>query len=58
MHVQSALSQKIIVPSTEPPALEVKDLNFWYGPAQALKDIPLQIPPRRITAIIGPSGCG
>lgn len=58
MHVQSALSQKIIVPSTEPPALEVKGLNFWYGPAQALKDISLQIPPRRITAIIGPSGCG
>ena len=58
MHVQSALSQKIIVPSTEPPVLEVKDLNFWYGPAQALKDISLQIPPRRITAIIGPSGCG
>ncbi len=37
---------------------QVKDLNFWYGASQALKDITLDIPARRITAIIGPSGCG
>ncbi len=39
-------------------AFEVKDLKFWYGPTLALKDISLQIPARKITAIIGPSGCG
>jgi phosphate transport system ATP-binding protein len=39
-------------------AFEVKDLKFWYGPTLALRDISLQIPARKITAIIGPSGCG
>ena len=39
-------------------AFEVNRLNFWYGPALTLKDIALQVPARKITAIIGPSGCG
>jgi len=39
-------------------AFEVKDLKFWYGSTLALRDISLQIPARKITAIIGPSGCG
>ena len=39
-------------------AFEVNQLNFWYGPALTLKDIALQVPARKITAIIGPSGCG
>jgi phosphate transport system ATP-binding protein len=37
---------------------EVRDLNFYYGAAQALKDINLTLAERRITAFIGPSGCG
>ncbi len=45
-------------PSTEAPALAVKDLQAWYGGFQALKDINIQIAPRQITALIGPSGCG
>jgi phosphate transport system ATP-binding protein len=36
----------------------VKNLNVWYGGMHALKDISVEIPNRRITAIIGPSGCG
>jgi phosphate transport system ATP-binding protein len=39
-------------------AFEVTDLNFWYGPALALRDVSMQIPAHQITAIIGPSGCG
>jgi phosphate transport system ATP-binding protein len=39
-------------------AIEVKNLNVWYGQTPALKDINMQILNRRITAIIGPSGCG
>ena len=35
-----------------------KDLNFYYGPKQALFDINLTIPERKVTAFIGPSGCG
>lgn len=38
--------------------LEVEDLSFFYGKAQALKDVTFEIPEKRITAIIGPSGCG
>jgi phosphate transport system ATP-binding protein len=30
----------------------------WYGDFQALKDITLDIPARKVTALIGPSGCG
>ena len=38
--------------------INVQHLNFFYGPAQALFDISLQIPARQVTAFIGPSGCG
>jgi len=38
--------------------LQVRNLSVWYGDRQALKNISLDIPDRRITAIIGPSGCG
>ena len=36
----------------------VRDLNFFYGKAQALHDISLDIPEREVMAFIGPSGCG
>ena len=38
--------------------IESRDLNLWYGGAQALKDITLTMPEKKVTAIIGPSGCG
>ncbi len=38
--------------------IAVKDLNFYYGKARALRNITLDIPPSRVTAFIGPSGCG
>lgn len=34
------------------------DLCLWYGATQALKNIDIEIPEKRITALIGPSGCG
>ena len=37
---------------------EVKNLNFYYGEYQALKNINLNVAEKRITALIGPSGCG
>ena len=40
------------------PIITVKDLNLWYGQAQALKNINIEIPEKSITALIGPSGCG
>jgi phosphate transport system ATP-binding protein len=35
-----------------------KHLDFYYGAAQALKDINLDFLDRHVTALIGPSGCG
>ncbi|MDD1751634.1 MAG: phosphate ABC transporter ATP-binding protein PstB [Methanotrichaceae archaeon] len=35
-----------------------KNLSLWYGKKQALKNINLEIPEKKITALIGPSGCG
>src|SRR5213595_1209161 len=40
------------------PKLSVRDLNFYYGGFQALKNITLDIPERKVTSFIGPSGCG
>lgn len=39
-------------------AIEVKNLNLYYGKMKALKNINLSIEKNKITAFIGPSGCG
>jgi len=39
-------------------ALEVRNLNFYYGSFQGLKSINLDIEQGKVTAFIGPSGCG
>ena len=39
-------------------AIEVRDMDFSYGPALALKNINLDIRRNEIIAFIGPSGCG
>ncbi|MCI0521196.1 MAG: phosphate ABC transporter ATP-binding protein [Chloroflexi bacterium] len=38
--------------------IQIKDINVYYGGAQALKGVSLEIPRRQITVIMGPSGCG
>ncbi|UCH10702.1 MAG: phosphate ABC transporter ATP-binding protein [Fidelibacterota bacterium] len=38
--------------------IRVRELSVYYGREQALKNISVDIPEKRITAIIGPSGCG
>jgi len=38
--------------------MSVRHLNFYYGRAQALYDISLDIKKSQVTALIGPSGCG
>jgi phosphate transport system ATP-binding protein len=46
--------------STNEPevALQVKNLNLYYGKSQALHDINLNVPRGQVLAFIGPSGCG
>jgi len=36
----------------------MRNLNFYYGEARALKDISLRLYGNKVTAFIGPSGCG
>ncbi|MDX8410966.1 MAG: phosphate ABC transporter ATP-binding protein PstB [Mariprofundaceae bacterium] len=38
--------------------ISVRDVNLWYGEAQALKGISLDVAEKKVTAFIGPSGCG
>ena len=38
--------------------ITVQDLNLWYGAAQALHHVSMEIPEKSIPALIGPSGCG
>jgi phosphate transport system ATP-binding protein len=45
-------------PSPLPPKIEVKGMNFYYGPRRVLEDIALNVQPNQVTALIGPSGCG
>ena len=58
-------TQRITTVTTErgaiPPSpvkLEAKGLDFYYDKFHALKGINLEIPEKRVTALIGPSGCG
>ena len=45
-------------PETPPAKLAARGLDFHYGDFHALKGIDLEIPEKRVTALIGPSGCG
>lgn len=38
--------------------IESKNVDFFYGSSQALKNINIAIKPNTVTALIGPSGCG
>jgi len=39
-------------------AIELRDLNAWYGGIHSIKNLSLSFPPNRATALIGPSGSG
>ena len=40
------------------PKISLKNLNFFYGNFQGLKNVNLNIAANKVTAFIGPSGCG
>ncbi|WP_202845686.1 phosphate ABC transporter ATP-binding protein PstB [Luteimonas saliphila] len=61
----AARTQRINTATVErgalPPApvkIAARKLQFHYDKFHALKDIELEIPEKRVTALIGPSGCG
>jgi phosphate transport system ATP-binding protein len=43
---------------TESPHISVQNLNLYYGTNHVLKNININIPDKKITSIIGASGCG
>jgi phosphate transport system ATP-binding protein len=43
---------------SQPAAIEVEKMSFYYGQTRALFDISVKLPARLVTAFIGPSGCG
>ncbi len=40
------------------PKMSIRNLDFYYGGFQALKQVSFDIAERDVTAFIGPSGCG
>ncbi len=38
--------------------IAIRDLDFWYGDFNALKNVTVPVKEHAVTAFIGPSGCG
>lgn len=51
------INQEKVVDPTQYKS-EVRNLNFYYGEFNALKNIDMVLHDKKITALIGPSGCG
>ncbi|WP_105187915.1 phosphate ABC transporter ATP-binding protein PstB [Pseudoalteromonas sp. T1lg48] len=58
--VNAANTQKLDLTNLTPEqtALQIKNLDLYYGDKQALSDVSMDIPKGQVTAFIGPSGCG
>ncbi len=41
-----------------PAKVTIEEAGFFYGRFRALRDVNLEVPEKRVTALIGPSGCG
>ena len=50
--------EKIIPLNGLKPHISVRNLCISYGDQHILKNVTIDIPDKKITAIIGPSGCG
>ena len=58
LHLSVAHARDQSLPLAPPVKVSARDLNFWYDKFHAVKNIQLDIPEKRVTALIGPSGCG
>ncbi len=45
-------------PTGENAALQIRNLDFFYGDFKGLKNVNIDIAHKKVTAFIGPSGCG
>jgi phosphate transport system ATP-binding protein len=59
---KDAASPGVDVDAIRSPEGEVvfslNDVGVWYGNKHAISGIVMDIPVRKVTALIGPSGCG
>jgi phosphate transport system ATP-binding protein len=46
------------VPTGENAALQIRNLDFYYGDFKGIKNVNMNIADNKVTAFIGPSGCG
>ena len=59
LRIMPGASANIMPASTNGPgAVEIRNLDFYYGKGHALKSVNMSVPSKCVTAIIGPSGCG
>ncbi len=49
---------QLALPTAENAALQVRNLNFFYGDFKGLNDVSFDVAHQKVTAFIGPSGCG
>jgi phosphate transport system ATP-binding protein len=59
--VKPGIAPRTVAGAEEAPLrdkLVARNVGFRYGDAQALRNVSINIPERRVTALIGPSGCG
>jgi polar amino acid transport system ATP-binding protein len=53
-----AMASTITPQASDEPFIDVKGINKWYGPFQALRDINLSVRKREKIVVCGPSGSG
>lgn len=58
MQTPPSVSDHLTPAPSLPQKVLIRDVNFYYGAAQALKNINLMLCDKSVTAFIGPSGCG
>ena len=58
LNLEQTISTEIAFSPGDTYAIEARDLHIYYGNFRAIKDVNLKIEPRKITSIIGSSGCG
>ncbi len=54
----SVMEKPAAVQNADQTKIDIRDLSFYYGDHQSLKNITLPLMDRKVTAFIGPSGCG
>ncbi|AOD14726.1 phosphate ABC transporter ATP-binding protein PstB [Xanthomonas fragariae] len=58
MHRIAVRAAKGAPTAQAPVKVAARNLDFYYDKYHALKSINIEIPEKRVTALIGPSGCG